>query len=120
MTKKKILIVEDNDKLIKFLSDKLDKEGYDLSVAKNGKLGLQKVATDKPDLILLDLVMPVMDGLTMLKKLRENSKIPVIILSNLSDEDVIKEAGELGSESYMVKVDYSLDDIVAKIEKILK
>lgn len=117
---KKILIVEDELKLASVLSAKLEKMDFEVLTAGNGEEGLRKVANDKPDLILLDIVMPVMDGLTMLKKLREaNDKTPVIVLSNLSDSDNVAESFEQKSYDYLVKTDYSLDDVINKINHAL-
>jgi len=121
MTKEKIiLIVEDEAVLIKALQIRMAKSGFKVVLAKNGKEGLKQALELRPDLILLDLVMPVMDGLTMLKKLREDKwgkKATVFILSNLSDEYKKVEAKELGIENYLIKSDESLENLVKIIKK---
>lgn len=117
---KKILIVEDDKKLSGALSKKMTKEGFDVVLAYNGVEGLQKAKTKKPDLILLDIIMPVMDGLTMLNELRQSGNdTPVIVLTNLSGDDKLSEALSNHSYDYLVKASYSLEDVVKKIKKIL-
>ncbi len=119
--KKKILIVEDDRKLIEALSKKLTKSGFDVVLAYNGKEGLERIKFQKPNLVLLDIMMPVMDGITMLKELRKTDKeTPVIILSNLSGDDKLSEALASGSYEYLVKTNYSLEDLVKKIKKVLE
>ena len=76
--------------------------------------------SEKPDLILLDIVMPVMDGLSMLGELKKISNVPVIILTNLSDEEKLAEALEKGSHDYLVKSNYSLQDVINKINQVLE
>lgn len=117
---KKILVVEDEKPLSIALTKKLKKEGFEVDVAGNGEEGLSKFNQFKPDLILLDIVMPVMDGLTMLEKLRETSDVPVIILTNLSSPDKIYSAIKSGSYEYLTKLNYSLEDVINKVKKILK
>lgn len=117
---KKILVVEDEKPLSIALTNKLKKEGFEVAVASNGEEGLSKFNQFKPDLILLDIVMPVMDGLTMLEKLRKTSDIPVIILTNLSSPDKIYSAIKSGSFDYLTKSNYSLKDVVEMINKTLK
>jgi len=117
---KTILIVEDEPVLIRALEIRLVKSGFKVILTKDGKEGLEQSLTLHPDLILLDLVMPVMDGLTMLRKLREDDwgkKAEVFVLSNLSDEDKQVEATELGVENYLIKSDESLENLVKIIKK---
>jgi len=116
---RKILIVEDDKPLIKALSSKLEKSGFEVIVAGNGEEGLTQISSQKPDLVLLDIVMPLMDGLIMLKELRKTSEVPVVMLTNLSDDAKLSEALESGSHDYLVKSDYSLDDVIEKINEIL-
>ena len=116
--KKKILIVEDETSLRNALSDKLRLEGFIVLEAKNGEEGLDVALRDHPDLILLDIIMPKMDGLTMLKKLREDvwgKNTKVILLTNLSDNEKVSEALLQGSYDYLVKSDWKIGDVVAKI-----
>jgi DNA-binding response OmpR family regulator len=122
---KKILIVEDEDVQRKMLSDELLEEGFDILIAKNGSEGLELALYNRPDLILLDILMPIMDGLTMMKKLRETNDwgkhVPIILLTNLSaTEDKIINAIARDEPAYfLVKVDYSLGRVVEKIKERL-
>lgn len=121
-TRKTILIVEDEPSVIKVLSEKLEKK-YEIYAAKDGIAGLKEAKKINPDLILLDIIMPKMDGITMLKKMRETEwgrKIRVIILTNLSGETELMQAMEAGVYDYLVKADWTLKDIVEKIKERLK
>ena len=116
--KKKILVVEDEMSLRNALRDKLGLEGFIVLEAKNGEEGLDVALRDHPDLILLDIIMPKMDGLTMLKKLREDVRgknTKVILLTNLSDNEKVSEALLQGSYDYLVKSDWKIGDVVAKV-----
>jgi DNA-binding response OmpR family regulator len=120
---KKILIVEDESSLRNILSEKLKIEGFDVSEAKNGEEGLTVAFEKKPDIILLDVIMPKMDGVTMLEKLREDKwgkKVPVIILTNLSSGTENTKAIEKKVSSFLVKTDWRLEDVVRKIKEILR
>ena len=117
--KKKIIIIEDESSLRNILVEKLNLEGFDVLEARNGEEGLDLTLSQKPDLILLDIIMPKMDGITMLKKLRGDSwgkKVPVIILTNLSSGTENLELVEKKVFSYLVKSDWKLEDIVKKIK----
>ncbi len=122
-SRNKILIVEDDIDLLEVLKNKFTAEKFTVIQAADGKIGLEKAFVNHPDLILLDIVMPVMDGLTMLHKLREDSwgkNVPVILLSNLSDEAKIAEAMKHGVYDYLVKADWNIDDVVKKVRAKLK
>lgn len=117
--KKKILIIEDEQTLLEVLTKKFLDEKYDVITALNGKEGLKTALKMHPDLILLDIIMPVMDGMTMLRKLREDKwgkEAEVVILTNLSDVAKVQESLSRGVFDYLVKSDWRLDD-VAKIVK---
>ena len=118
--KKKILIVEDEKSLAEALAAKLEKSGFISEMAFNGVEGLKKFNLLKPDLILLDIIMPEMDGIEMLKELRKTSDIPVVMLTNLSDPEKLSEALESGSHDYLIKSNYSLEGVIDKINEILK
>jgi DNA-binding response OmpR family regulator len=121
--KQKILIVEDEKALSFVLAEKFHREGFFVWEAEDGLEGLEKASKHHPDLIILDIVMPSMDGLTMLKKLRENKwgeNVPVLILSNLSDPAQINEANNRGVIDYLVKSNWGLDDVVEKVKETLK
>lgn len=117
---KKILIVEDEAPLRNAVSDILSFEGFAVFQAKNGQEGLDIALTEHPDLILLDLMMPVMDGLTMLEKLREDKdwgkNASVILLTNINDPDKVAQATEAGSYDFLVKSDWNIEDVVRKIK----
>lgn len=121
--KTKILIVEDEEILLTALTEELTQEGFIVSGAKDGLDGVEKTASEKPDLILLDLVMPRLDGIGTLKQLKDNPKtkeIPVVILTNLSDYDKVSDALSLGAMDYLVKADYRLEELVSKIKTVLE
>ncbi|MFH1749988.1 MAG: response regulator [bacterium] len=115
---KKILVVEDDKDIRTVLVKKLKLEKFSVSEAKNGKEGLEITKSKKPDLILLDIQMPVMDGLAYLKELRAEKwgeNIPVIMLTNLSDNEKIAEAVKYNASEYLVKSDWKMEDVVQKI-----
>src|SRR3990167_6145262 len=121
--KKTILIVEDEISLLNALRDKLTREGFSTLEAKNGEEGLEVALREHPDLILLDIVMPKMDGMTMLRKLREDlwgKSAKVIILTNLSDKEKMAEALEQKLHKYLVKSDWKIEDVVAKVREQLE
>ena len=122
MNDKTILIVEDEPSVINSLTDKLSIAGYSTITAENGEIALVKALDEKPDLILLDLILPKMDGLTFLKKLRGNpwgKYAKVIILTNLSDSEKIEEAQSRNVFDYLIKTDWSLDDVLNKVNEYL-
>lgn len=116
----KILIVEDGLKFQCAIGDKIKRVGWKSVVASTGEEGLRMVEEYKPDLVLLDIVMPVMDGITMLKKLRKISDVPVLILTNLYDKKKYTTAMKAKSYDYLVKSNYSLDEVIEKIREALK
>jgi len=119
--KKTVLIVEDEVILSKVLQDKLFDNGFDVVYARNGAEGLEKLSEGNIDLILLDIIMPVLDGMDMLRILREErkSKIPVIVLTNLGSDDDAKVALGSGASEFLIKANHSLDDVLNKIQEIL-
>lgn len=119
-----MLVVDDEKMLVEAIKEKLIAEGFAVLVAYDGEEGLGLATKEHPDLILLDLLMPKMDGMTMLKKLREDSwgkNVPVIILTNLSssDEERNKDIAKLEPTYYFIKVDKSMDEIVEAIKERL-
>jgi len=121
-TKKKILIVEDDKNLNTLMTAALEDEKFDILTAEDGKVGL-KIARDQlPDLILLDLEMPGMKGLEVLKELRAYEKtrnIKVIILTNIADVSSVEGAMESSVFTYLTKSDWELEDIVKKVRETL-
>ena len=119
---KKILFIEDESALQKTFGEILRQEGYEMISALDGKTGLRLAKSEKPDLILLDLILPKMPGFDVLKKLKEDNEtkdIPVIVLTNLEDIKDVDRAIELGATTYLVKAKYSLEEIVEKIKNAL-
>jgi len=119
---KKILVTEDDKFLVNVLLSKLSKEGFEVIHAFDGEEALAKVREKKPDLILLDLILPVKDGFDVLKELKEDGatkNIPVIILSNLGQETDIEKGKKLGAVDYMIKANWSMKDVIAKVKEYL-
>lgn len=119
---KTILVVEDDQFLSKILKMKFEKIGYEILVAYDGLEALEMAKTKSPDLALLDIMMPVKDGFSVLAEMKKDSKlskIPVIIASNLGQKEDKDKAVALGAEDYIVKSDTSLDDLVKRTREIL-
>jgi len=117
---KKILMIEDDKFLRKIYRDKLTRAGFDFIEATNGEEGLNKVISESPDLVLLDLILPRKNGFDVLIEMKRNEntkKIPVIILSNLGQESDIKRGLELGAQDYLVKPEISLSEVVDKVKE---
>jgi len=116
---KKVLVVDDSKSYRLILSQTLITAGFEVAEAENGEEGLIAVQKEKPDLILLDIEMPKMDGLTMSKKLKEaNVQVPIIFLTNMSDVKHISDATETASD-YIIKSDISVEGIVARAKERL-
>jgi len=119
---KSILVVEDELSLQKVLRDKLTREGFSVLEAKDGKEGLETALLEHPDLILLDIIMPVMDGMTMLSLLRKDDwgkNANVILLTNLSEAEKVAASHAKGVYDYLVKSDWKLADVVKKVRERL-
>jgi DNA-binding response OmpR family regulator len=120
---KKILFIEDESALQKSIAEILKKEGYETISAFNGESGLKLAKEKKPDLILLDLILPKLDGFAVLEKLKEDKEtkeIPVIVLTNLEDVKDVGRALELGATTYLVKAQYNLEEVLEKIKQVLE
>jgi len=118
--KKKILYIEDESVLQQTLGEALKLEGYEMLFAPDGEIGLRLAQEEKPDLILLDLIMPKKNGFEVLKELKaakETAEIPVIITTNLQGPTDIGKIIELGATTYLIKADHSLDEMVEKINQ---
>jgi len=119
---KNILFIEDESVLQKTVGSALKQEGYKVISATDGESGFNTAKSRKPDLILLDIILPKINGFEVLKKLKETPEtkdIPVIILTNLERISDIDKALESGATTYLIKVDYSLEEIVKKVKKAL-
>ncbi len=120
---KKILIIEDEKVLAEMYKEKLEMEGFEVCLAFDVKEGIELVKRERPDLILLDILLPVENGVSFLKRQKEDkdiSEIPVIAFSNYDDPRVKKEAIELGVKEYLIKTNYTPTEITEKIKKYLK
>jgi len=118
-----ILLVEDDPFLIDIYTTKLEKEGFSIKVAGNGKEAFKLLKKKVPDLLLLDIVLPRVDGWEILDKIKENKKwkkIPVIILSNLGQKAEVEKGLDLGVKKYLIKAHYTPAEVVEEIKKILK
>lgn len=123
--KRKLLIVEDDQMLMRMYSIKLEKEGFETDVALNGAEGLEMLEKNKYHLIILDLMMPTMDGFEMLEEYNEHDKYnrtPIIVLSNLGQKEDLARAFALGikENQYIVKANMTPSEVVEKIQKTLK
>ena len=123
--KAKVLIIEDDFRINKVYSIKLQMENINISVATEGNEGLRKAYEEKPDLIILDLMLPGINGFEILKRIKENkdssiNSIPVLIMSNLGSESDIQKGLKLGAVGYIIKAEMSINDVVKKIKNILQ
>jgi DNA-binding response OmpR family regulator len=119
----KILLVEDDTFLLDMYSTKFELEGFAVLTAEDGKKGLELAKKENPDIILLDILMPKMDGFAVLDELKKNpgtEKIPVILLTNLGQKDDVKKGFEKGAVGYLIKAHFMPSEVVDKIKKILK
>lgn len=120
--RKKILIVEDEQHLLDVLRDEFTQEGFEVFKAKDGEEGYAVAVEKKPDIILIDILMPKMDGLTMFKKLRlheELKKTPGIILTNVNNSETISKALESGAYDFLVKSDWEPKGLVLRVKEKL-
>lgn len=119
---KKILFIEDEPNLQKTMEKILTQEGFKVFGALDGEKGLELIKKEKPDLVLLDLILPKKDGFEVLKEMKEDQglkEIPVIVLTNLEGMGDVEKALSLRATTYLVKANYELDDVVKKIRQIL-
>ena len=123
MNSPKILIIEDDEFLIRMYATKLEMEGYQVLVASNGEKGLRIAIKEKPDLILLDLLLPKKSGVEVLNDLRVDEKtkgIPVIVLTNLSQKKDIDQCYDLGISDYLIKAHFVPSEVIVKINRLLE
>ena len=121
--KNKILLVEDDEFLAELYATKLSLEGYEVLLALDGKKALKILEDKAPDLILLDIILPEVDGFEVLKFVRGNSKlkgIPVILLTNLSQKDEVKKGFDLGANDYLIKAHFMPSEVVRKVKSAIK
>lgn len=119
---KKILIIEDEQDIRELYAEILRDEGYEIKEVWDGEMGLAEAQSGNYDLILLDIMLPKMDGLQILRELKKSnsvSKSPVVLLTNLGSDAVIKEGFALGAETYIIKSEFTPDQVIAEVKKVL-
>lgn len=119
---KKILVIEDEEVIIGLLQKKIIKEGYQVSIARDGEEGLKNMKEEKPDLVLLDVVMPKMGGFEVMEEMQKDSelkKIPVIIISNSGQPVELDRAQKLGAKDWLVKTEFDPQEVINKVKKQL-
>lgn len=119
----KILIIEDDKFLRELIAQKLMREDFEVSEAIDGEDGIKKITEEKPSLILLDLILPGIDGFEVLSRMKEDSAlsaIPVIILSNLGQKEDVERGLKLGAVDYLIKAHFTPGEIIEKIKANLK
>lgn len=120
----KILIVEDEPLFASLCKDFLEKKGFSVSIAMDGIEGLEKFKKERPDLVILDILLPRVSGHEVLQKIRKNpdpklAKTPVIILTNVSQEEEKEKFEKLGADCYLVKTSITADDLLVKVKEFL-
>lgn len=118
-----ILVVEDDKFLRDMITRKLDKEGYETSQAVDGEEGLELIREEKPDLILLDLIMPGVDGFEVLEEMNDDADIKdiaVVILSNLGQKSEVERGLELGAEDFLIKAHFTPEEIIEKVKETIE
>src|SRR4030043_138773 len=121
--KDKILLIEDDAFLVEMYTTKFELEGFEVVTAEDGRKGLDLAFKENPDIILLDILMPKMDGfavLESLKKEKSTTNVPVVLLTNLGQKDDVKKGFEKGAVGYLIKAHFMPSEVVDKIKKILK
>lgn len=118
-----ILIVEDEEFLITALKDNLEAEGWAVDTAQNGEEAMERIKKERPNLILLDLLMPKRDGFYVLEEVKKNPEwklIPIIVLSNLGGDAEIKRALKIGADDYFVKSQHPIEEVIEKVKEYLE
>lgn len=119
---KTILLVEDDEFLAELYATKLNLEGFEVLLAADGEKGLKMVKESKPDLVLLDIILPKMDGFEVLANMQQDKEIksiPVILLTNLSQKDEVKKGLDLGAKDYLIKAHFMPSEVVKKIKQTI-
>ena len=117
---KKILVAEDDKFLVKIYQTKLAEQGYEVVIAMDGEDALAKVESEKPDLLILDLIMPKKNGFDVLEEMKQKEElksIPVVVLSNLGQESDVERVMQAGAVDYIIKANFSIEAVVEKIKK---
>ena len=117
---KKILIIEDEEIMVDLLQKKLTKEGYVVSVARDGEEGIKAIKNQRPDIVLLDIIMPKMGGLEVMEEKRKDpdiKDIPVIIISNSGQPVELDRARKLGASDWLIKTEFDPQEVLSKVVK---
>jgi DNA-binding response OmpR family regulator len=120
--RKKVLVVDDENSIREIYKREFTSSGFEVSTASDGEAGLLKAGEETPDLILLDVMLPKMSGIDVLKSLKKNpltKEIPILLLTNLGEETIIKEGFSLGADGYLLKVSYTPSQVVDECRKFL-
>lgn len=121
--KKLVLIIEDEEKMVRILESRIARAGFNIEIARNGQEALDFCLEQKPDFVLLDLLLPGLSGMDFLRRIREiydKNKLPILVLTNLVDDRLMRESRELGAINYFIKSNTKLVDIVEIIKKYFK
>lgn len=121
MAGKKILLIEDEKVLVELYKEGFSEAGFEMSAVLSAEEGLEAARKEKPDLIILDILLPKENGIFFLEKLKADSKIcniPVVVLSNLDDPETRKKAFQLGVKDYLIKTNYAPHELIEKIKKL--
>ncbi len=117
--KKKILLIEDDKYIFRAYKDGLERAGFEVVGAFDGAEGVNKAKTEKPDIILLDLILPVKNGFEALEEIKMDEsirRVPVLILSNLGQESDVEKGNALGAEDYLIKSNYSMKEVIERVK----
>ena len=118
-----VLIIEDDSYISDMYKIKLESENFEVVTAKDGIIGTRIIEKQKPDIVLLDIVMPKIDGFSVLKTIKRNpelKEIPIVLLTNLSQKENVEKGFELGADSYIIKAHFTPSEVVKKIKDILE
>jgi CheY-like chemotaxis protein len=121
-TKRKVCIVDDEANILEIYSTAFSKSGYDVVTAADGEEGLKVIRKQKPDIALIDIMMPKMDGMELMQELRKDpdlQQIPIIIMSNVNDSETMRKTGELGISFYLVKSLFDPMKVVDHVKEVL-
>lgn len=121
--KVKVLIIEDDSYISDMYKIKFDSENFETTVAEDGIMGIKEIERQKPDIVLLDVVMPKVDGFSVLKMIKKNENfkdIPVVMLTNLGQKDNVERGFELGATSYIIKAHFTPSEVVKKVKEIME
>lgn len=125
MDKKRVLLVEDDSFLRELFLKKLKQFDFEIEGAQNGREGIEKVSSFKPDIVVLDIIMPEVNGIDVIKAIRalddrDLSSVPILVVSNLGQEEEIAKALRYGANDYLIKAHFDTDEIVRRIEEQLQ